>query len=202
MRFRSISHTSQLRLYGEYRSTEDHGHHWKQGRIATDHQVESEVPVVRVREIDTEPQAVRHTQDVVVTQKHIETRWVIIKPLTLLQKRRFLERRRVTRVASLWLDDIYRVQVKGTKQWKTGVVLSISGYWDQTVVMRDVDEPAQSQFHFTQHDLETGRVVLRPRTRRERLKRRPIAQWPIVPWPTDPGSIYAPMELPEQEDVE
>ena len=33
--FRSISHTSQLRLYGEYRSTEDHGHHWKQGRIAT-----------------------------------------------------------------------------------------------------------------------------------------------------------------------
>ena len=156
-----------------------------------------ESAVVRVRAIDPEPQAVRHTQDVVVTQKHIETRWVIIKPLTLLQKRRFLERRRVTRVASLWLDDIYRVQVKGTKQWKTGVVLSISGYWDQTVVMRDVDEPAQSQFHFTQHDLETGRVVLRPRTRRERLKRRPIA-----PWPTDPGSIYTPMELPEQEDVE
>ena len=91
----------------------------------------------------------RQTQDVVVTQKHIETRWVIIKPLTLLQKRRFLERRRVARVAALWLDDIYRVQVKGTKQWKTGVVLSISGYWDQTVVMRDVDEPAQSQFHFT-----------------------------------------------------
>jgi len=147
--FRSISHTSQLRLYGEYRSTEDHGHHWKQGRIATAHQVESEAPVVRVREIDPEPQAVRQTQDVVVTQKHIETRRVIIKPLTLLQKRRFLDRRRVTRVASLWLDDIYRVQVKGTKQWKTGVVLSISGYWDQTVVMRDVDEPAQSQFHFT-----------------------------------------------------
>ncbi len=195
--FRSISHTSQLRLYGEYRSTEDHGHHWKQGRIATAHQAEGEAPVVRVRAIDPEPQAVRHTQYLVVTQKHIETRWVIIKPLTLLQKRRFLERRRVTRVAALWLDDIYRVQVKGTKQWKTSVVLSISGYWDQTVVMRDVNDPAQLQFHFTQHDLETGRVVLRPRTRRERLKRRPIA-----PWPTDPGSIYTPMELPEQEDVE
>jgi hypothetical protein len=173
--FRSISHTSQLRLYGEYRSTEDHGYYWKQGRIAAAHQAEGEASVVRVRAIDTEPQAVRHTQDLVVTQKHIETRRVIIKPLTLFQKRRFLERRRMTRVASLWLDDIYRIQVKGTKQWKTGVVLSISGYWDQTVVIRDVDEPVQARFHFTQHDLETGRVVLRPGTRRERLKRRPIA---------------------------
>src|SRR5260370_29955321 len=84
--FRSISHTSQLRLYGE-----DHGYHWKQGRIAAAHQAEVEAPVVRVRAIDTEPQAVRHTQDLVVTQKHIETRRVIIKPLTLFQKRRFLE---------------------------------------------------------------------------------------------------------------
>jgi hypothetical protein len=108
--FRSISHTSQLRFYGE-----DNGHHWKQGRIATAHQVESEAPVVRVRAIDTEPQAVRHTQDLVVTQKQIETRRVIIKPLTLLQKRRFLERRRVTRVASLWLDDIYRGTSKRDK---------------------------------------------------------------------------------------
>ena len=150
----------RFRFYGlvlSYRSTEDHRHHWKQGRIATAHQAEGEAPVVRVRAIDPEPQAVRHTQYLVVTQKHIETRWVIIKPLTLLQKRRFLERRRVALVAALWLDDIYRVQVKGTKQWKTSVVLSISGYWDQTVVMRDVNDPAQLQFHFTQHDLETGR---------------------------------------------
>ena len=200
--FRSIAHTSQLRLYGEYRYSEDHGRHWKLGRVATARQFESEAPVVRVREIYTDPQAERHTQDLVVTQVDIEAGRVIIKPLTLLQKRRFLERRRVIRVTSLWLDDIYRVQVNGTKQWKVGIVLSIYRYGDQTVIMRDVDDPAQTQFHFTQHDLETGRVVLRPRTIRERLKRRPIEQRPIVPWPTVSGSIYAPMELPEQEDLE
>ncbi len=65
--------------------------------------------------------------------------------------------------------------------------------------MRYVDETpsAQPQFRFDQRDLDTGRVVLRPRTIRERLKRRPIA-----PWLTDPGNIYAPMEIPELEDVE
>ncbi len=200
--FRSITHTSQLRLYGEYRYSEDHGHHWKQGRIATAHQVGSEAPVVRVREIYTDPQVVRHFQDLVVTQADLETGWVIIKPLTLLQRLRFLERRRVTHIAALWLDDIYRVQVKGTKQWRLGIVLCISRYWGQWVIMKDIDDPEQTQFHFTQQDLETGRVVLRPRIIRERLKRRPIERRRRVLWPPEPGRLCAPIELPEQEDLE
>lgn len=200
--FRSIPHTSQLRLYGEYRYSEDHGHHWKQGRIATAHRVGHEAPVVRVREIYTDPQAVRHLQDLVVTQEDLETGWVIIKPLTLLQRLRFLDRRRVTDIAALWLDDIYRVYVKGTKQCRVGIVLCISRYGDQWGIMKDVDDPRQSQFHFTQQDLETGRVVLRPRTIRERLKRRPVEQRRRVLWPPEPGRLWVPLELPEREDLE
>ncbi len=197
--FRRITHTSQPRLYCEYCYTRDYGQHWKKGRIATAQQIGREAPVVGVREIDNDLQAARQTQHLTVTQEDIETGTVIIKPLTLLQKLCFLDKRRVMRISSLWLDDIYRVKVDGAKKWRTGAVLSVSTCWDQFAIMKYIDESsfAQPQICFNQHDLDTRRVILRPRTIRERLKRRPIEQWP-----TALGSFYTPMELPEQEDLE
>lgn len=197
--FRRITYTSQLKLYGEYRYTRDYGQHWKIGRIATARQFAGEAPVVGVREIYNGPQSARQTQHLTVTQKDIETRIVIIKHLTLLQKLCFLDRRRVRRISSLWLDDIYRVKVNSAKKWKTSTVLLVSTCWDQFAIMKYLDETpfVQSQLWFNQYDLDTGRVILRPRTIRERLKRLPIEQWP-----TAPGSLYTYIELSEQEDLE